>query len=345
MAAVLSLTACSEQDNPNSDPDEPGKKDYAERLVPVVDPQGKAQGMVTLRFYDDMPNVAYVSIGNFQGIVYPGTTVHVAKTAPDRYLLTSPCGTATVDTANDRFESDDYEAFTNMMGLVQPGMPNTIFDALPMLRWKSIEKTPNNVHVTLDYGKYGIDLRADDNDVYFPFATINDLYANGFMHVAAFNGQTVMVAPNGAYSLVDGYPAFFTTPILQEKRPADLVDFNYKNLCFTLTNFHGYSGRSVLEQSGLKEKGLDKALQDYGKGGQMTRQLLLSENMYDYMAGTATLSQLFANTLTDVITYNQIDKETASWATLDNVKTAKLEEFNTYCPECASTMLGNMDAW
>lgn len=171
MAAVLSLTACSEQDNPNSDPDEPGKKDYAERLVPVVDPQGKAQGMVTLRFYDDMPNVAYVSIGNFQGIVYPGTTVQVAKTAPDRYLLTSPCGTATVDTANDRFESDDYEAFTNMMGLVQPGMPNTIFDALPMLRWKSIEKTPNNVHVTLDYGKYGIDLRADDNDVYFPFAT------------------------------------------------------------------------------------------------------------------------------------------------------------------------------
>ena len=161
MAAVLSLTACSEQDNPISDPDEPGKKDYAERLVPVVDPQGKAQGMVTLRFYDDMPNVAYVSIGNFQGIVYPGTTVQVAKTAPDRYLLTSPCGTATVDTANDRFESDDYEAFTNMMGLVQPGMPNTIFDALPMLRWKSIEKTPNNVHVTLDYGKYGIDLRAD----------------------------------------------------------------------------------------------------------------------------------------------------------------------------------------
>ena len=71
---------------------------------------------------------------------------------------------------------------------------------------------------------------------------------------------------------------------------------------------------------------MDKALQDYGKGGQMTRQLLLSENMYDYMAGTATLSQLFANTLTDVITYNQIDKETAFWATLDNVKTAKLVE-------------------
>ena len=116
-----------------------------------------------------MPSVAYVSVSNFQSIMYPGTTVQVTKTADNLYALTSPCGTATVDTQKDIFESDDYEAFTNMMGMVQPGMPNTSFNALPIIRWKSLETTPQSVHVALDYGKYGIDMRADSDAVYFPF--------------------------------------------------------------------------------------------------------------------------------------------------------------------------------
>ncbi len=332
----MMMTACSTQDNPVVDPAKPVEKNYVERLMPIIDPQGAAQGTVMLRFYNDLPSVAYVSVGNFQSIMYPGTTVMVAKTAPDQYVLTSPCGTATVDTAKDIFESDDYEAFTNMMGMVQPGMPNTIYDALPIIRWKSLEAMPTQVHVALDYGKFGIDLRADDDDVYFPFATIADLYVDGYMHLADFNGQMVMVAPNGAYSLNDGYPQQFIAPILQETRSADMADFAYKNLCFTMTNFFGYPGRTLLENSGLKEKGLDQALQDYGKGGQMTRELLKSENMYEYIAGTATLGCLLndgGHTYTDMTTISRIDKETPFWTELNNVKTTKLAEFNTYCPE------------
>lgn len=339
LLCTIILTSCVDShDNPVVGPDVPEVKDYVERLVPVVDPRGEAQGTVMLRFYNDMPSVAYVSISDFQSIMYPGTTVMVTKTAPNQYALTSPCGMATVDTAKDLFESDDYEAFTNMMGQVQAGMPNTTYDALPIIRWKSLEKMPENVHVELDYGKYGIDLRADDNDVYFPFATIADLYVDGFMHLADYNGQTVMVAPNGAYSLGDGYPQDFIEPILQETRTADMADFAYKNLCFTLTNFFGYPGRTLLENNGLREKGLDQALQDYGKGGQMTRELLKSENMYDYMAGTATLGCLLndgGHTYTDVTVISQIDKETPFYTAMNQVKTAKIDEFKTYCPEYA----------
>ena len=332
------FTACVNDsvDNPVIGPVIPEVKNYAERLVPVTDPQGNPQGSVILRFYDDMPSVAYVSISNFQSIMYPGTTVQVSKTADNRYALTSPCGTATVDTAKDIFESDDYEEFTNMMGMVQPGMPNTMYDALPIIRWKSIEKTPQSVHVTLDYGQYGIDLRADDQSVYFPFATIADLYTDTYMHLADYNGQTVMVAPNGAYSLTSGYPQDFIAPILQETRTADMADFAYKNLCFTLTNFFGYPGRTLLENKGLKEKGLDQALQDYGQAGQMTRELLKSENMYDYIAGTATLGWLLndgGHTYTDATVISMIDKESTFWTEMDQVKNAKLDEFYSYCPE------------
>ena len=330
------LPSCTEVDNPVADPDKPEVKDYQERLVPVVDPQGKDQGTVVLRFYDDMPSVAYVSISNFQGIMYPGTTVQVAKTAPGRYALTSPCGTATVDTENDIFESDDYEAFTNMMGQVQPGMPNTLYDALPIIRWKSIEATPKSVHVALDYGRYGIDLRTDDTNVYFPLATITDLYIDGYIHMAAYNGQTVMVAPNGAYSLDDGYPAHFINPILQETRTADMADFSYRNLCFTMTNFFGYPGRTLLENSGLKEKGLDQALLDYGKGGQMARELLKSQHMFEYLAGAATLGYLLddgGHTYTDVMSVSILDGNPAYKAKVEEIKAAKKEEFLSYCPE------------
>ena len=331
------FTACTEaNDNPVVDPGKPEEKEYVERMVPVVDPQGEALGVVTLRFYDDMPSVAYISISNFQNIIYSGTTVLVSKTANNQYALTSPCGTATVDTAKDIFESDDYEAFTNMMGMVQPGMANTSFDALPIIRWKSLEKSPQSVHVALDYGKYGIDLRADDNNVYFPFATIADLYVDIYMHMADFNGQEVMVAPNGAYSLLDGYPLEFIAPILKETRTADMADYAYKNLCFTLTNFFGYPGRTLLENKGLKEKGLDRALQDYGQAGQMTRELLKSQNMYDFISGTATLGCLLfdgGHTYTDVLSVSVIDWDTPFATELDRVRADKRAEFLGYCPE------------
>ena len=337
--ASVTMTSCTTGiDNPVVIPDVPDVdvKDYVDRMVSVVDPQNKPQGVVTLRFYDDMPSVAYVSISNFQSMIYPGTTVQVVKTAEGQYELTSPCGTATVDTEKDTFESDHYDDFTNMMGMVQPGMTNDIYDALPIIRWKNREIVPQSVHVKLDYGKYGIDLRDDDTNVYFPFATIADLYVDGYLHEADYNGELVMVAPNGAYSLLAGYPEFLITPILKETRTADMTDFAYRNLCFTLTNLFGYPGRTLLENKGLKEKGLDQALLDYGQAGVMTRDLLRSTDMYDFISGTATLSFLLddgGHTYTDVTKVSDLSGNPEFKSKLGGILEARKAEFDSYCPE------------
>ena len=337
--ASVTMTSCTTGiDNPVVIPDVPDVdvKDYVDRMVSVVDPQNKPQGVVTLRFYDDMPSVAYVSISNFQSMIYPGTTVQVVKTAEGQYELTSPCGTATVDTEKDIFESDHYDDFTNMMGMVQPGMTNDIYDALPIIRWKNREIVPQSVHVKLDYGKYGIDLRDDDTNVYFPFATIADLYVDGYLHEADFNGELVMVAPNGAYSLLEGYPEFLITPILKETRTADMADFAYRNLCFTLTNLFGYPGHTLLENKGLKEKGLDQVLQDYGEAGVMTRELLMSTDMYNFISGTATLSYLLddgGHTYTDVTKISDLSGNPEFCSKLDGLLKIAQDEFDSYCPE------------
>ena len=336
MVGGLAMTSCSDKDDQESSGGGGEKeKDYVERLYPVVDPQNASLGTVTLRFYNDMPNIAYISVSHFQEMIYPGTTIQVQKVGNGKYVLTNPFATAEVDTEKDTFTSSNYEAFTNMMGMVQQGMPNTTYDALPIIRWKSLEASPKQVNVTLDYGKYGIDIREDGTNVYFPFATISDLYVDGYMHMADFNGQTVMLAPNGAYSLNAGYPEFLITPLLKETRTDDMVEYSYKNLCFTLTNFFGYPGRTLLEKS-MKAKGLDQSLQDYGKAGQMTRELLKSKDMYDFFSGTATLSCLLfdgGHTYTDLTTINELDTLNSFTQKLKPIRKAKLEEFYGYCPE------------
>lgn len=102
MVGSLVLTSCTDNQDETSGGGGSGDQDkkYVERLVPVVDPQNKAQGNVMLRFYDDMPNVAYVSVSRYHEMMYPGTTIQVQSLGGGKYALTSPCGTATVDAEN-----------------------------------------------------------------------------------------------------------------------------------------------------------------------------------------------------------------------------------------------------
>ena len=337
MVGSFTLTSCVDnQDNPGGGGGSyKDKKKYVERLFPVVDPQNNPLGTVLLRFYQDMPSVAYINVSHYQEMMYPGTTIQVTNLGDGKYVLTNPFGTAKVDTEKDLFMSNDYEAFTNMMGMVQSGMPNVSYDALPIIRWKSLDVSPKQVDVTLDYGKYGIDIREDGTNVYFPFATISDLYVDTYMHLSDFNGLTVMKTPNGAYSLIEGYPEFLITPLLKDTRTDDMAAFSYKNLCFTLTNFFGYPGRTLLEKS-MKEKGLERALRDYGQAGRMTRELLKSKDMYDFFSGTTTLSYLLfdgGHTYTDLMLINEIDTTSNFFLKLNPVRQAKLNEFEGYCPE------------
>ena len=332
----FTLTSCVDsQDSPSSGGGSDKDKKYVERLFPVVNTENAPLGTVLLRFYDDMPNVAYISVSHFQEMIYPGTTIQVTNLGDGKYILTNPFGTAKVDTEKDIFTSNDYVAFTNLMGMVQPGLPNIEYDALPIIKWKLVDISPKQVDVTLDYGAFDIDIREDGQNVYFPFTTITNLYTDIFNHMAAFNGLTVMTSPNGFYSLLDGFPTFYTTPLYKDTRAADIANYNYKNLCFTLTNFFGYPGRTLLEKD-MKEKGLDQALQDYGKAGQMTRDLLLSTNMYDFFSGTATLNCLLSDgghTNIDLTGINKIDKNSSFTTKLTPIRSEKLEEFESYCPE------------
>ena len=302
-------------------PDEqPDGGSYTERVVPVVT-KIAPDSQVTLRFYDDMPNVAYISAADFQSIVLPGSVMKVTHTGAGEYTLTNADATAKVNVNSDVFTSDAFEAFTNQMGLLQPGMANVYYDGMPFVRYKSVATFPAKVTTTLDFGAYGIDIRSDGRGtVYFPFATLADMYTDLFYHHAGFNGEKVVA--NLSVNEVDlsEIDPDYNRPLLERTtRPADLAEFSYKELCFGMDHFYGYPGR-IKYNDVIKAKGLDKALEEDIENGAAIKKLVLSEKLSDYIVGMLGLTGIYfdGHTAMDITGNAMKQGDTQKYADLYN---------------------------
>ena len=260
---------------------------YSQKQTPV-NRGGKDGGTVTLRFYEDMPNVPYISVADYHHLMLPGSSFTVTMTGAGQYALANDHGTATVDTRAETLTSPDIEAFTNMMDLSQKGMSNTSYDESPFVRWAGIDYKPATASVTLDYSKCGIDLRGDGSSVFFPLATINDCYDDASMRHVAYNGEKIVTVLDAYHSTIATLEPNFYTPLAKETRPADMAEFNYRNLCFSLEHYYGYPGRSAFENA-MRNVGFDQALQDLGEAGEMVRTLLRSTNTNEYLSGLALI--------------------------------------------------------
>jgi hypothetical protein len=293
MAIVtLGFTACTD-DNDNSSQQETNPDDqtaYTVKMVPV-NRDGSNSGTVAIRFYEDMPSVPYISAADFQNIVVPGTTVSVTKTGTALYQLKNAGGTLTVNTINETCAFDDFLGFTNQMGLVQAGMENAYYDGLPYVRFNRQTLSGGSAALTFDYSSYGINLRGEETMVYFPFATLADLYADLYGHNAACNGEKVVYDSkdeNGNNGIGGLDSDFLMENLMKNKeRKADMVAYNYAELCFTIDHFYGMPTGSDFEKS-IQEKGLDKTL-EANADGQIVKQLLLSANIDDYADGMCML--------------------------------------------------------
>ena len=292
--AALLVVSCGPKAYLNAVRDElPDGGAYTERTVPVVY-KVIPDGQVTLRFYEDMPDVAYISAADFQSVVLPGSHMTVTHTGAGEYTLVNADAKAVVNVNAETFTSDQFEAFTNQMGLLQPGMPNVYYDGMPFVRYKSVTYLPATVPTTLEFAPYGIDIRADGKGtVYFPFATLADMYTDLYYHHAGFNGEKVVANTSvNEVSLAEIDPDYFKPLLARTERPADLADFTYRELCFAMDHFYGYPGRVKFNDQ-LKAKGMDKTLEEDVEIGKTIKKLLLSEKLTDYILGMYGLTGVY----------------------------------------------------
>ncbi|MBQ7691884.1 MAG: hypothetical protein IJT30_11940 [Muribaculaceae bacterium] len=284
---------------------------YIEKQTPV-NRGGADAGTVTLRFYADLPDVAYVSLTDFHKMMLPGSTATVNRGHDGLYTVNTGTGSAVVDTHNETLTSSDYLAFTNMMSsMAQPGMPNTYFDNVtPYVRFGSLTTTAQTL--CLDYAPYGIDLRGDGTSVYAPLSTLSDLYSDLQYHRACYNGIQVVVITSVLTASPEELVSDYFEPLLKDTRSETMAEFAYHNLCFTLDHYYGYPGRAVLDAS-MRTMGLDAALTAQGTPGEQVKRLLRSTNTYEYLAGMTLLHAFIydgGHSYLDVTRFGLSDKKT-----------------------------------
>ena len=300
---------------------------FTERTVPVVT-KVAPDGEVTLRFYNDLPDVAYISAADFQSIVLPGSTMTGTHTGVGEYTLANGDAKAVVNVNKDVFVTSDFDEFTNQMGLLQPGMANVYYDGMPFVRYKSITMTPAVSTVTLDYGKYGIDLHADGKGVvYFPFAALADMYSDLFYHHAGFNGEKVVANTSvNEVSLARIDPDYNKTLLSKKTRSESMAEFAYRELCFAMDHFYGFPGRVTYNES-LRTKGMDRTLEEDLAAGPAIKKLLKSTDLAEYFVGMQGLNALYYEGHTSMDISSALGRDRAQYEELTS-KIKSVQENN-----------------
>lgn len=146
--------------------------------------------------------------------------------------------------------------------------------------------------VELALSDYGIDLRAGQEGPYFPVATLSDIYSDLSYHFALYtNGKVYVEDENKMDSFDDRDEEVITNYMAEDKIPEDLAEFGYGELCFAIGNFFGVPDRLALNDS-IKEKGLDRTLEEYGEEGIRIKELLQSTEKGEYLFGLDCLGGL-----------------------------------------------------
>jgi hypothetical protein len=286
----LTLTACVDStDNPVDPGQETTTGDDASDMMPfqvtqtVVNDNGESTKTVALRYYDDMPHVAYIAIADFQDMLVPNKSIKVNKTAASQYqLVTSKGETATVNTAEESMTFDDYMSFVSLNVVNATGIVEA--DELSYVREKPATYTPATASVTFNMKKYGINLRGDGQMVYVPLITLSDMYSDLDDKHVFFNGEKIILT-DFETTPIKMDEAFFMKPYEATERPADLAAYSYGELCFAIDHFYGRPGRNAIDNI-IEEQGLDQTLSENH------RKLLKSTNMNEYSFGLEYLATL-----------------------------------------------------
>ena len=295
MLAMMVLAACADSNDDSADNPidnlQPTAVDagpsYTDKTVDV-NRDGKAYGQVALRFYSDMPSVAYISVADFHKIMTDGEAIKVNRQG-DIYQLATRNGTATIDVKADHLYSTTYAGFVDLMWMTDPTLaPNTMYDGNKYIKFVKMEnvstfKPAGGMH--LDFRKYSIDLHDDGSNVYIPFATLADIYSDCNFHNAAYHDDLVVVSTKlDIFTINTIAPEYAAKPYQRAEVSADMAKFRYQELCFVFDNLFGYPGRTILEQNGMAEKGFDTTL-DVVPNGPIVKRLLQSTNNMDFAWG------------------------------------------------------------
>lgn len=293
LVVIMHLVGCSTSPTPA----QPDIAMHSTDVPTYFDADAEPQ-QVTLAFFDDMPSVPYIRIDDFYQTFLHGKMGVVAGENGTFTLTVEDGTTATVDASADTFSADDFTAFVSQPLLKGNGASTLATSLAPFLALDEETTERAASPVSIDFAHFGIDLRAEEEALYLPLATANDIFETSKSFRVSWDGSTIyayILDPNNTYRRTEPIAdeeAYLKGLTAEAERAADMIDFAYNEMCFKIDTFYGLPGSAPLNDA-VAALGLDEALK---QNDPQTRELLLSADKVSYVWG---LNRLLGHDLDD----------------------------------------------
>ncbi|WP_316632217.1 dockerin type I domain-containing protein, partial [uncultured Ruminococcus sp.] len=237
-------------------------------------------------FKSSMPDMAFISTVDFLKHIYVDEPSE-SKNADGTYTITNPKGTMVIDPQHDTLHFDCFEVFIS----AQSNVDGTEMDVPYLKEYAPVNEGEIN-GLDLDLSPYKIDIIEYDGKTYFPVSSIGLIVSETYNTAVYCNDEIYFVHSS---DIAMGNCYFQNSaPYNTLKRSKDLVELTYNDLCFAVDKLYGRPAQAEIA-SMLEEKSFDETLDEYNDDTRRAKELLLSENMVDYILGTAYLGQIFSD--------------------------------------------------
>ena len=238
-------------------------------------------------FTSALPDMPYIDAVDYLNSVY---TVPYTESKNDDGTVTVSCkeGSMTVDAENDTLCFDGFESFVS-----QPTVSEgTLFD-VPYCSEGNPVFEGEVKSLTLDLGKYGLDIIEDDGKAYFPLTTISDICVSTYNAAEYVKGAIYFF---NSVEVANMKGTYFEDVIDYSNKPRtpESIRYTYNELCFAIDSLYGCPAKAPISYS-IAEKGFDKTLDEYSDDSRTAKQLLFSESMIDYLIGLCYLADDFSD--------------------------------------------------
>ena len=290
MVALSLLGSCG-MENVHSEADS-----FAKKQVTVYEKDRPEVAEITCVFNENMPNVPFVSVEQYLDLVYGEDSDYTLKGFFDHYTVTGKNintgktgSKLRIDAKKETMTFENYEEF------VVGKKDGTMVDYVDM----SIVSRDGDPQITYDLSGYGMDIHAQDGQVYLPLSTMSDILSQSLTFSDYIDGSIYLIRLDSSGSdyrshVQEKENAYYETLT----RDADAADYAYHELCFVLDNLYGRPGRAQSQDflNSLTANGLDKTLEE---GGTMNgidlkkmKSYLTSTNKAEYAQGLIMLDNL-----------------------------------------------------
>ena len=244
---------------------------------------------IDCRYYDSLPSIPYIKVTDYYK-TWTDQDMTVKNNNDGTFELKVPAGvTASLDVNKDTLHTDDYDYFFTPEDEANATSPFTDLYV----------KQKTNEHKAkaydFNFGKYNIDIIADNDDIWVPVPTLCDVFVSDLKNpyfmddTLIFSGDLQSALSPLLNAQSEAHIKALNEKFSKNGRPQDLADYTYNELCFAFDTTYGFPGRPYFTDL-IKEKGLDGMLSEGNDTTKKIKELLKSTDLTEYSVGFELLN-------------------------------------------------------